>query len=865
MIKSIIFQIFCILLFVNFSFSQSYGEYGYQYLSPKPNAKHITNDAVIVVRLDQELCKDLHNKKDFIKVAGEKSGIHSGEIRISLENNTLNFIPDVAFMNGEIVQVYIYPDSITRAPARVKSFSYQFRVSSNPVRTEFINRSIDTSPKLNNNSANSKKALSASARIMENGVSVPSDFPHVNITVNNNPDSGFIFLNNWGPPNYNIIFENSGAPFWYWRTPDRRRDFKVQSNGWLTMLVRDGYGGSGEGYIALDQNYEYIRTFRTTNGYETDEHELQVLPDSGYFLIGRREEIVDMSQYVTGGKPNAIVRETCIQEYSSNDVLLLQFAAWNHFDIRDLELEDLTGYYIRFPHMNAIEIDDDGHILLSSRHLSEITKIHRQRGEIIWRMTGIPNSPNNDFQFINDPLNGFRNQHAIRSLGNGHYTIFDNGNLHNPPLSRAIEYVVDTLAMTATLVWEFQYDLSSQFSFYMGNAQRLPNDNTHINWARGDVMPIATEVTPTGLKAFEMWFVDGYHSYRTFRFPWNGIRNSPYLIIEPEFDNITLLFNKFGDKTVAYYKIYADTVSSPTMLHDTSTVSLKRLTNLENGKRYYFRITAVDSSGQESAYSNEENILVNIIQPGANLVANGNFSDALANWNWALGGSAIAFCTAGDSICHFNIVNGGNNIRDVRLHQNQIPLHTGNRYTLEFDAWADASRLIEVTVGEDQDIGINYSGIGFSSVTSTPNHYQYSFDMQHPTDLNSRLQINAGNSNINLYIDNISLYLDNASGIHDRDPVTQNYVLEQNFPNPFNPKTTIQYNLPERCLVRIEIFNVLGEHVQTLVNKTQSAGKYQFNFDASSYSSGIYFYQLTAASLNDGKNFSNVRKMMIIK
>jgi hypothetical protein len=301
------------------------------------------------------------------------------------------------------------------------------------------------------------------------------------------------------------------------------------------------------------------------------------------------------------------------------------------------------------------------------------------------------------------------------------------------------------------------------------------------------------------------------------------------------------------------------------MLHDTSTVSLKRLTNLENGKRYYFRITAVDSSGQESAYSNEENILVNIIQPGANLVANGNFSDALANWNWALGGSAIAFCTAGDSICHFNIVNGGNNIRDVRLHQNQIPLHTGNRYTLEFDAWADASRLIEVTVGEDQDIGINYSGIGFSSVTSTPNHYQYSFDMQHPTDLNSRLQINAGNSNINLYIDNISLYLDNASGIHDRDPVTQNYVLEQNFPNPFNPKTTIQYNLPERCNVRIEIFNVLGEHVQTLVNKTQSAGKYQFNFDASSYSSGIYFYQLTAASLNDGKNFSNVRKMMIIK
>ena len=98
--------------------------------------------------------------------------------------------------------------------------------------------------------------------------------------------------------------------------------------------------------------------------------------------------------------------------------MIFIWKAWDHFDIRDLEIENLYGSYIRFPHMNAVFIDEDGHILLSSRHLSEISKIHRQSGEFIWRMIGAPNSQYNDFQFVNDPLNGFRNQHAIRSLGN---------------------------------------------------------------------------------------------------------------------------------------------------------------------------------------------------------------------------------------------------------------------------------------------------------------------------------------------------------------------------------------------------------------------------------------------------------------
>jgi hypothetical protein len=515
--------------------------------------------------------------------------------------------------------------------------------------------------------------------------------------------------------------------------------------------------------------------------------------------------------------------------------------------------------------MNAISIDDDGDILLSSRLLSEITKINRQTGEIIWRMTGIPGSANNDFQFINDPLNGFRNQHSIRALGNGHYTLFDNGNLHNPRVSRAVEYHIDTLQMTATLVWEFQNDLNNHYSHYMGNAQRLPNGNTLINWAIGNVLPIATEVRPNGDKAFEMWFAEGYHCYRSFRFPWQGKRNTPYLLLEPQVDNVTLLFNKFGDDDVDYYRIYGDTISQPNIVLDTSRSTMKGLTNLENRHRYYFRVTAIDINGLESGFSNEEDIFVNLTQPGENMVLNGDFSGGTQPWIWEVGGAASADWLIENGVSHIDITNGGNQVHDVQLRQNGIPLLQGRNYVFEFDAWADAPRLVEVKVGQDEAPWINYSRTGFSFLTASPTHFDYEFEMSEPTDDNARVVINAGDSDIDVYIDNISLTMEAQTVGEEGAPVLMSYVLYRNYPNPFNSRTIIQYEISEISRVSIVIYNVLGKPVKTLIDKPQPAGSYRTVFDASQLSSGIYFYKMFANSLLTAKSFRDVKKMIFIK
>ncbi len=91
------------------------------------------------------------------------------------------------------------------------------------------------------------------------------------------------------------------------------------------------------------------------------------------------------------------------------------------------------------------------------------------------------------------------------------------------------------------------------------------------------------------------------------------------------------------------------------------------------------------------------------------------------------------------------------------------------------------------------------------------------------------------------------------------DFVPTEYVLNQNYPNPFNPVTTIHFELKESGMTKVDIFDVAGRHVRTLLNGTVDAGAYDLNFDASALSSGVYFYRLTSGS------FTDIKKMSLLK
>ncbi|MGH8014592.1 MAG: FG-GAP-like repeat-containing protein, partial [Candidatus Zixiibacteriota bacterium] len=78
------------------------------------------------------------------------------------------------------------------------------------------------------------------------------------------------------------------------------------------------------------------------------------------------------------------------------------------------------------------------------------------------------------------------------------------------------------------------------------------------------------------------------------------------------------------------------------------------------------------------------------------------------------------------------------------------------------------------------------------------------------------------------------------------DELPRSFELEQNFPNPFNPTTTISFSIPKKSRVRLEVFNILGQRVRTLVDKELPAGRHTVSLDGEYLSSGIYFYRLVA-------------------
>jgi len=741
-----------------------YHEIGYQYLSPIPEAEYVSPQTrFVLVRFETISPYNLINLSTFIEVTGDKSGYHPGQTRIAADEKTVIFDVSSSFSKNEIVTVTLTPITNRRVRKVVEPFQYRFYIS-RPADSLSAQTAPDASVQILSyvsSQANAatftedaaSTAVATGPMVMQNGVSVPSDFPHIVVTINEDPNPGYIFLNNRGIGTpYNIIFDNNGNPIWYLRTSDRRRDFKVQANGWLTMLIRGGYGG-GLGFIALDRHYNHVKTFRTTNGYSTDEHELVVLKNGGYLLIGLRNETVDMRRYVPGGKSNADVRETVIQEFTAGDELIFQWRAWDNLDIRNNTLDTPTGQSIRFPHMNAIDIDIDGHILLSSRHQDEVTKIHRQTGAVIWRLGGA----NSNFTFVSDPLHGFHNQHAIRSVGEGRYLLFDNGNGHHPAVSRAVEYELDVNDMTATLAWEFR-DTPDRFSHYMANAQRLPNGNTLIGWAVRQ-SPKLTEVHPDGTKVFEMDWVIEDECYRVWRHSWDGYALKPYLIAESYPNNVTLIFNQFGDPNVAYYQVYGGTSPQPTEVLATSETTLLRLTDLNGESVYYFRVTSVDANGVESDFSNEEHVEVltyRAPRPGYNTVENGDFSQGKDAWTWELQGGAANW-TIEDGVCHIAITDGGGQIYSVQLRQNGMPLLQGRQYRFEFDAWATSPRIIEAKVGQDKGPWTNYSRIGYTALATRKNRYSYTFTMMERTDTNARVVINVGTSKTDVHIDNVSL------------------------------------------------------------------------------------------------------------
>ena len=293
-------------------------------------------------------------------------------------------------------------------------------------------------------------------------------------------------------------------------------DFKVNSNNKISYFDR-----SSTGWFIMDSLQNEVDSVYCVNGYTADNHDFIALANGNYVLFAYDQQPYAMDTIVTGGDPNATIEGLIIQELDANHNLVFQWSSWDHFHVTDNTYLNLTSSSLPFIHANAIDIDFDGHFLISSRGLDEITKIHRTTGEVIWRWGG----SQNEFNFINDYP--FTHQHSIQSLGGNRYLLYDNGNYsaqHTGTIniSRAVEYVLDTNLMTAEKVWEFVHP-DSLYTPTIGSVQRLPNGNTLIDFGNlqfAGIGSVITEVDSAANIVFQLEYDNGSNLYRAKKFDW---------------------------------------------------------------------------------------------------------------------------------------------------------------------------------------------------------------------------------------------------------------------------------------------------------------------------------------------------------
>lgn len=492
-----------------------HGTAAYEYLSPRPDSRWVSRRNNVILRFGARIEPTSLSVAE-ITVQGSTSGVHSGTLTLADDQRTVLFLPHTVFNFGETVTVDYRRGIETITGDSLPPVAFSFDIStSGPQTPRFHLEEYGPIVDAPDGMRRPGRVLGATP-----ADTLPGPYPGITVTHSDDPRPGYISLAPWSPgvaAGQLMLVDNHGNPIFYRRHPATvAGDFKVQPSGLLTYFLTTNHFR----YYVMDSSYTVVGTVSAGNGYPTDNHELLQLPNGHWLLMVYDSQRVGLDTLVTGGQRNAAVIGLIIQEIDLQGRVVFQWRSWDDMDFTDT-LEPLTGSRVDYVHGNAIELDHDGNLLISSRHLSEITKISRTTGRIMWRMG--PHAKRNEFTFLDDP-SGFSYQHDVRRLPNGNLTIFDNGVLRDPTYSRAVEYEIDEPNRTARLVWQYR-TVPDTYGRIMGSVRRDEAGATLINWGGnpGDPETLTHDVTelhPGGSVALDMKFPTNMWSYRAYRSDW---------------------------------------------------------------------------------------------------------------------------------------------------------------------------------------------------------------------------------------------------------------------------------------------------------------------------------------------------------
>lgn len=311
-------------------------------------------------------------------------------------------------------------------------------------------------------------------------------------------ESGYLALS---LPDGAVIVDNSGKVVWYHFAPNGAlNSFQAHPNGSYTILRS---GDPETQFHLLNVLGEETGTLECV-GRPTRFHEVLIAEGGDPWILCDENRTMDLS--ALGGNPAAVVTGTVLQHLTVDGTLLWEWNVFDHFDITDLPAADRSGPNVNFTHGNGIGFDDDGNLILGFRSLSEVTKVNRTTGDVMWRLGGL----RNEFTFVNDPKPMFERQHGVRHAGPGQLQMLDNG-IAAP--SRLVRYLVNSTTLTVLMEWMF-VDAPATWTAVGGSTQYHLDGHATVSFGRAGRV---VEVDQTGNRLWELTGLDGRYVFRVQR------------------------------------------------------------------------------------------------------------------------------------------------------------------------------------------------------------------------------------------------------------------------------------------------------------------------------------------------------------
>ncbi|CEM16813.1 unnamed protein product [Vitrella brassicaformis CCMP3155] len=621
----------------------------FTYSHPLPNAVLVSPYTTVAFRTKEKVDKD--SIKDKIAVQGDVSGDHDGGTRLLRDNRTVYFTPKVAFMPGERVFVKVEAGIKTTDGNSLPAADWSFTMSWNKMDTYSVGKA--RRPANATDDASSDETLDIFRKVQDinwllgipdltpderSGTEVdgsacdeskerelgapyyipscsyrtlPKRYPRSKVTPEGDLgrlSPGYIFTS----VPAQVIMTSLGDPVFFDRTSGL---FRVE-------VTPDGQLMSSYTCTSFGEDYKQRRVFHVQHGGKKDPHDCRLTRNGNALLIIYDVQLLDVEKF----NPEATLPKAAVgavvQEVGSTGEVILEWRSWDHlprslWESWFLPKEKVFDMF----HLNALEEARDGNILLSMRRTSQIVKVDRDTGEVMWRLGGKAGN----FRIVNDPKGQFLGQHDVRDLGENRISVFDNQHIYiksndytshdEMDRSRGAEY--DLLfnrhgrPKEARLVNEYHIGITAGA---LGSYRRMHNGNgvycLGVSLEKGKLVnnPFYIETDPDGNLLTKMEWTRFHFTGRSVKSQWIGEPDwDPSILLDS--NNLTktlrLHFSWNGATEVKKWRILMGENENKTHLTDVLVEIEKTqfehwVDVIEGAKKcQYFQAVAIDKKGEE--------------------------------------------------------------------------------------------------------------------------------------------------------------------------------------------------------------------------------------------------------------------------